>query len=127
MSFEHALQQAIYAYLNGFAGLPSVYDEVPPNPTFPYIAIGDDTHVPFDTDDSLGSEAIVTIHTWSRYRGRKEAKTIQGIIYQRLTRAPIPVTGFALVTIEFDYSEVLVDPDGITRHGVQRFRVLLDQ
>jgi hypothetical protein len=133
VSFESSLQQAVYLRLSGFSGMPDVYDHVPQaadggsSVPFPYVTLGDDIHVPFDTDDSVGSEATITLHTWSRARGRKEVKDIQATIRDALQRFELEVDGFALVTVEFDSSESFMDPDALTRHGVSRFRVLLDQ
>jgi hypothetical protein len=133
VSFETALHKAVFERLSGFSGLPDVYDHVPQqrdsgsDVSFPYITVGDDTHVPFDTDDSVGAESTITVHAWSRKRGRAEVKGIQAGIREALQRFDLDVEGFALVTIEFDYSESFMDQDTLTRHGVQRFRVLLDQ
>src|SRR5690606_34355650 len=107
--------------------MPDVYDDVPQSASsFPYVVIGEDTHIPWDTDDSVGSESTITLHVWSRYRGKKEAKDIQGLIYQALNRYELAVDGFHLVTLEFDYSDVLLDADGHTRHGVCRYRALVE-
>lgn len=125
MSFAAAIQEAVFDCLSN-AGL-TVYDNVPEDAAFPYVVIGEDTHAPFDTDDSLGAESTVTIHVWSRYRGKKEAKELQATIYNALTRAELSIDSHDLITIEFEYSDVLLDPDGITRHGVQRFRCLTER
>lgn len=127
MSFEAALQQAVFDQLSNYPDMPTVYDDVPVDAAFPYVVIGEDTHIPFDTDDSLGSESTVTLHVWSRYRGKKEAKEIQALIYDAMTRHPLVLDAHDLITIEFEYSEVVLDPDGITRHGVQRFRAITEQ
>jgi hypothetical protein len=127
MSFEAALQKAVFDTLTAYPGMPAVYDDVPVNAPAPYVVVGEDTHIPFDTDDSLGAESTLTIHVWSRYRGKKEAKDIQALVYAALTRQSLPVEGHDLITIEFEYSEVLLDPDGLTRHGVQRLRSLCEQ
>lgn len=126
MNFEEALHKAVFDKLTADLATP-VYDHVPPNASFPYVVIGEDTHVPFDTDDSLGSESTITIHVWSRYRGKKEAKQIQGEVYDALTRQELTVEDHDLVTIEFEYSDVVLDPDGQTRHGVQRFRAVVER
>ena len=125
MSFAAEIQQAVFDAL-GAEGL-RVYDHVPSDAAFPYVVIGEDTHIPFDTDDSLGAESTVTIHVWSRYRGKKEAKELQASIYSALTRAELSIDSYDLITIEFEYSDVLLDPDGITRHGVSRFRFLTER
>lgn len=126
MNFEEALHQAVFERLSDELSTP-VYDDVPRNAAFPYVVVGEDTHVPFDTDDSLGSESTVTIHVWSRYRGKKEAKQIQGEIYDALTRQELTVEDHDLITIEFEYSDVVLDPDAQTRHGVQRFRAVVER
>ena len=133
MSFEAALQKAVFDQLSAHSGLPDIYDHVPQqgdsgsDVPFPYIVVGEDIHVPFDTDDSVGSEATITIHSWSRLKGRAQVKALQASIRAALQRVELDVEGFALVTIEFDSSESFVDFDGISRHGISRFRVLLDQ
>lgn len=133
MSFEAELQRAVFDRLSGFSGMPDVYDHVPQAADsgsavpFPYVTIGDDIHIPFDTDDSVGAESTITIHSWSRARGRKEVKEIQAAIRSALQRFDLVVDGFALVTVEFDSSESFMDPDALTKHGVSRFRVLLDE
>lgn len=88
MSFETALQTAIYGILiadTALSGLvKGVYDDVPqPDDTgdagaFPYVTIGETVHTAWDTDTSRGDDASITIHIWSRYPGRKEIKQIQG-------------------------------------------------
>lgn len=134
MSFELELQRAVYDRLVNFSGMPDVHSRVPQasdsgsDAPFPYVTIGEDMHMPFDTDDSVGSEAVITIHIWSRARGWKEIKEIQATIRAALQRFDLAVAGFALVTIEFDSSDPpFMDPDAITGHGVSRFRVLLDE
>ena len=127
MSFETALQAAIFTRLSGYAGMPDVYDDAPQDSAaFPYVVLGEDTHVPWDTDDSTGAESTITLHIWSRQRGKKETKDIQGLIYTALNRYEISVDDHHLVTMEFDYSDVLLDPDGLTRHGVARYRTLVE-
>jgi hypothetical protein len=127
MSFESELQQAIFTRLSTYTGMPTVYDDVPQSAaSWPYIVLGEDTHVPWDTDDSTGAESTITIHIWSRQRGKKETKDIQGLIYTALNRYEMSVDGHHLVTLEFDYSDVLLDPDGLSRHGVSRYRTLVE-
>ena len=35
------------------------------------------------------------------------------------------VSGFNLINLRFEFSDVLRDPDGVTRHGVMRFRAII--
>lgn len=128
------IQGAIYQRLIDYTPLASrvtaVYDDVPEDKEFPYIVIGDDTAVPFDTDTSLGSEATITIHTWSRYPGKREVKEIQGALYDALVRYPLEVSGAVTLDLMPDYQSVLLETggraeDGETRHGISRFRLLI--
>lgn len=131
MSFETALQTAIYVALSNDAPLSAlvmgVYDDVPQSSAFPYVTIGEDVHTEWDTDTSSGSDATITIHAWSRAPGRKETKQIQGAIYDALHRSNLAVTGYATVGVDWQQSESFIDADGETRHGVQTFRVILDE
>lgn len=136
MSYETAVQDAIYDALTGNSSLMAmirgVYDSVPQatdagsGSSFPYITIGEDTVNEWDTDTELGADLSITIHVWSRYRGRKETKQIQGAIYSILHRANLAVTGYNLVGIDWLDSQSFMDSDGLTRHGVQTFRVTIE-
>lgn len=128
------VQTAVYGALNNDSTLgglvQAVYDFTPQEATdddadFPYVVIGEDTAAPWDTDDILGAEWTVTIHSWSRYRGQKEVKQIMDACYNVLHRASLSVSNFSTITVEWEFSESLLDPDGLTHHGVQRYRLLL--
>ena len=130
MSAQSAIQTAIYNALIanealGYA-ITAVYDHVPQDAVFPYVVIGSDTLIDWDTDNSTGFEATLTLHVWSRYRGLKECKDIQGLIYSALHRQPLTIDGYTALDCLCEYHEADVDPDGLTRHGVQRFRVVFE-
>lgn len=146
MSAESNIQKAVYAKLIADSALaailaknvnnsslPAIYDAVPQvkdsgsDLPFPYVTLGDDTMLDWDTDTSVGKEATITIHSWSRYRGRLEVKDIQGAIYEALHLSQLNVSGYHTVLCLSEYSESLLDPDGLTRHGVQRFRLIIDK
>lgn len=123
------VQTAVFAALNGNTTLRAlvsgVYDSVAQGVVFPYVAIGDGTAVPFDTCTTLGDDATIDVHVWSRYRGRAECKAIQEAVYNVLHWQTM--AGLAgLVSIEQEMAQDFLDPDGLTRHGVQRFRILIE-
>jgi hypothetical protein len=127
-SVLNPLQKAISDKLVGAAGLTAlvstrIYDYVPQAPTFPYVVFGDDTGTDWSTFGRLGEEVTITIHAWSRERGRKETKSIQSQIDAALNRQALTITGYTAVSCVREYQESFQDPDGITYHGVQRFRV----
>ena len=125
------IQTAVYSRLNGDSALggliSGVYDHVPQEVAFPYVVVGDGQSNQWDTDTSLGAEHTIELKTWSRYRGRKEVKDIQQAIYDSLHRHSLSVSGASTVTCEWEMSETFKEPDGLTRQGVDRYRVLLDE
>ena len=136
MSFGNAIQAAVYTVLSAdtaIGALATVYDDVPQpddagsGADFPYIVIGEDTLNAWDTDDSLGCEASITVHVWSRQAGRKQTKELQGLIYDALTRQEIAVSGYTLITLEWVSDQSFLDFDGRTRHGVSTFNITLDE
>lgn len=132
MSMEEAIQRAIYSQLTTHLPSTLIVDHViQPDDTgkqrFPYIAIGDANLSAWDTDNTLGADIDVTLHIWSRQRGGREVKELQGQIYSALHRQQFPVTGYHLVTIDLMSTEIYLESDGVTRHGLSRFRILLDE
>jgi len=130
--FSVVIQQAIYDKLSADLSYP-VYDDVPQpkdsgkKSDFPYITIGEDNLIYADTDESNRVEASIVIHTWSRYQGRLETKQIQGEIYDSLHRALLSAVGYNFVTITMQNATSAMDADGITRHGVQTFKLILEE
>lgn len=124
------LQKAIFAALNGSvtgmdgANVP-IFDDVPEGTEYPYVVIGEETSANNGTKSLDGLEHTLTIHAWSRYRGRREIKEIMQSVYENLHNAAISVTGASLVNIRQEFNTTLAETDGITRHGVMRFRVAM--
>jgi hypothetical protein len=124
------LTAAVYTALTGDATLTAlvgtrVFNHVPQETAFPYVVIGETTLVPFDSKTTEGAEVVLTIHSWSRYRGSKEILDIQKAVVDVLDKASLTVTGHSLVQLRVAFADNFEDPgDDKTRHGVQRFRAL---
>lgn len=122
----------VHDYGDGFTA-PSIFDHVPQsfdpsdNSQFPYVRITAPQDTENDTDTELGFTSVVNIHTWSRYRGNKEAGEVMEQIYNALHRQALTATDYGVSGIHQEYSEIMLDPDGITRHGVQRFRIFYEK
>ncbi|MCP3946321.1 DUF3168 domain-containing protein, partial [Herbaspirillum sp.] len=97
--------------------------------SFPYVVLGEDIANPFDTDDTLGADVLATLHVWSRYAGRKEAKAILAEIYDELHRDKLPAqSGFAFVDCLQEFASVFPpEADGRTRHAMCRYRVTVQK
>lgn len=122
------LQKALYDALTGDSSLMAlitgIYDHVEQETAFPYVTIGESSISAFDTKDTDGMEHILTINTWSRKRGRKEIKQIHAEIYRILQNENIPISNQVIILMQFDFEEIYLDSDGLTYHGVLRFRSL---
>jgi hypothetical protein len=124
------LQKAIFAQLDGsIVGLSaaniSVFDDVPENTSYPYVVIGEETATNNGSKDLDGLEYTLTVHVWSNYRGRREIKEIMQSVYENLHDTAITVTGASLVNVRQEFNTTLAENDGITRHGVMRFRAVV--
>ena len=122
------IQTALYTRLSTDLGLialvgAGVYDDVPQESAYPYIVIGDDTTNTDDTQTYLGTRSTMTIHTWSRYSGKIECKTIMKAIYDALHREPLTLSAGTNWELLLDFEDTFMDTDGETRHGVQRFKI----
>lgn len=125
------LQKAIFTTLTNatisgasISDVP-VYDDVPEGTAAPYIQMGEDTAINNGTKTIDAVEHTLTIHIWSEYRGRYEIKHIMEQVYQNLHNTAITVSGASLVNIRQEFATTLEEADGITRHGVMRFRAIV--
>ena len=125
---QFELQSAIYTALNVPAITTTlacgVYDEVIEGNSYPFITLGEETAIDYSTKNLVGAETTINIHIWSRYKGSKQTKEIMDKIHDLLHDVSLTVTGVNLINLRFEYSDILRDPDGITRHGVMRFRAI---
>ena len=129
------LQQALYTRLAAQLTIAGgVHDHVPMAEdgsaplvkTYPYVVIGESSEREFDCDETTGADAEITVNVWSRYRGRKEVKQVMGEIHTALHRQSLSVDGADFGFMTYEFGDDFVEPDGLTRHGVMRFRVVLD-
>jgi len=124
------LQKSIFTALSGNttgmsgANVP-VFDDVPEGTAYPYVVIGEETASNNGTKTLDGIEHTLTIHAWSQYRGRREIKEIMQSVYEKLHNTDISISGASLVNIRQEFNTTLAETDGITRHGVMRFRAVV--
>lgn len=128
MSAEFEIQKALFTALSA-VGLTVVdrgrqSGNGGSDTPFPYVEVGFIVINPFDTTTETGFNYVARIHTRSRSGSMKEAKDIQGAIYDRLHRGVLSVTGYEHILIQREQSEVLDAPDG-SFHGVCEYRGLI--
>ena len=134
MSFLNIAQQIIFDRLTGNLGAGvALFDTAPylpegaPATNFPYVVMGNDTSVAWDTDNQVGGEITITLHFWSRAEGFNQVKTIMQAAYDRLNRATLSKTGYSVIDCLHEFSEAMDDPDGVTKHGVQRYKLTIQK
>ena len=127
--YDSTLQQTVFNALDQSSTLQNlvtdVYDFVPESTAFPYVKIGEQTMVDNGTKDKKGSDFTIEVHTFSRYRGSVEIKNIMSVVYDILHESSLSVSGASLVNMRFEFSDIIKENDGLTTHGVQRFRVFV--
>lgn len=125
------VQMGVYAALTQDATLMAmvtgIFDHVPDNSPFPYVAVGDLTEGQFETFARDGKDLTVTLHVWSQYQGFRQAHLVFNRIVEVLDNQPLELTGFTLVSIRHENTQTFTDADGITRHLVGRFRVVVEE
>lgn len=116
-----ALQKKINLTLS--AALPAVTVGAYPTPSgaFPFVNFGQST-VLDDVDPVKTIEALV--HCWSRVEGPHEAKNIQQTIREALHAQSFLLDGWAFSCVREAQANVILDADGSTWHGWQRFRAV---
>lgn len=126
-----ALQKAVFAALvaDGAVGAlvgDRIHDAAPRNAVFPYVSLGEASLVDWSTGSEDGAEHRLVLHVWSRERGKSESYAILEALRARLHDATLELEGHALVNLRFEFADAARDPDGITWHGVARFRAVTE-
>lgn len=132
LSLQGAVFQALAAdaALQAFIGNPArIYQQVPDNAVMPYVTIGESQ----TNDDSVehldAAEIFFTLHVWSDSEAKDfvECKRICSALRRSLHNADLTLAENRCVLIEHRRTDVLIDPDNITRHGVVTFRALTEE
>jgi hypothetical protein len=106
----------------------TVYDDLPQQAEFPYVVMGEMIANDWSDKFEPGQEVFSTKHIWSRYKGKKEVVEMSDAILQALTKSALDLSpNFRAVLDELDTNEIIMDIDGITRHGILRTRYLIEE
>lgn len=127
-----ALQKAIFEKLTSDAptlaalGGPRVYDDAPARTEFPFVTFGQSSERDWSTGSDEGFEHLVTLHVWSRARGRQEAEQVIAAARAALHDQDLSLSGHRLINLRHEFSEARRDSDGETFHGIARFRAVTE-
>jgi len=129
MSAEWEVQKALYTALSSL-GL-TVYDAAPQAAdggnagAFPYVEVGAIVLAEWDTKTVPGFDAVARVHTRSRSGSMEQAKKMQGQIYARLHIGDMIITGYNLILMRRETSDVTRVTDG-SFHGICEYRLLFE-
>lgn len=125
------LAAAIYAALAAHAGVTStlggsgrVYDNAPAGAAAPYVVIGEETATDYSGSLVDGMEHTITVHAFTEGQSRLGCLQIQKQIRACLHEAALTLSAGTCANIRQEMRQTMRDPDGVSWHGVQRFRAV---
>jgi len=125
------LQKAMFEALAGDAALVAllggarIFDRAPTDTAFPYVTFGRMSVFDWSTSTERGLEHLVTLHVWSKAKGKKEAFAILDAV-RRVLDAPLALDSHHLVNFRFEFAEVSFDDDISVHHGLLRLRAVTE-
>lgn len=112
-------------------GENKVFDFTPDNSPYPFITFfqSGDTWADRGSHTTEGWDARLQINVWYRGpgRGKKEVQNIQARIDQILHKQDICVEGWNIIAFRRQTATILTEPDNVTLHGVQIYKLLLGE
>jgi len=127
-----ALQRSIFQALASSPELTSllggkhIYSNPPPAAKFPFITLGQTVNLDWSTGTEDRTEHSLTLHMWSRADNVAEVHEIIEVIRAVLHDQPLTLDDHYLVNLRHEFTEVRIDPDGETLHGIVRYRVVTE-
>lgn len=98
----------------------------PPDPLFPFVCLGPVETRPADSTDCPADEHALTLHVYSRDRGRAEVLDLVAVLRAALRGASLTVPGHRLVLLVPTYADAVRAPDGRTLLGLLRLRAITE-
>lgn len=124
MSVSIDLQTLIYQRLVADADVHAliddrIFDRMPSDEDYPCVTFGPSDYSPDDMECISGRYETIQLDCWAVDHGRlRPAKEIADAVKAALHRFEADVGASALVSMVVDAVRVMLDPDGITAHGI---------
>ncbi len=111
--------------LTSLLGGPHIYNTLPNAGALPCITLGQTVNLDWSTGAEAGRE--VTLHVWTSAASATEVHEIILALRALLDDRPLPLEDLALedrepANLRHDLTQVRIDPDGETLHGIVRYR-----
>jgi len=128
MSLFNSYIKAVWVKLDGTVGLVGLASEVLDDATaYPKIWLEDGGASDWSDKDYNGLEAVIVLHIGSRADGTKEIRGLMDKCHAALHNQDLTLETGQSVLCQFLRHDVVIDSDGITRHGVMRFNLLINE
>ncbi|HNH44530.1 MAG TPA: DUF3168 domain-containing protein [Agitococcus sp.] len=128
MSLFNDYFKAVYVALDATTGLTGIISESLSNADpFPKIWIEDGGADDWSNKDDNGLEAFVNLHVGSQKEGTKEIRGLMDKCHSALHNVDLVLANGQSVLCQFVRHDVVIDSDGITRHGIMRFKLLVSE
>ncbi len=128
MSLFNSYVKAVWVKLNGTTGLVGLVKEILDDKTaFPKIWLEDGGAADWSNKDDNGLEANITLHIGSRVEGTKEIRGLMDKCHAALHNQDLTLESGQSVLCQFLRHDMVIDSDGVTRHGVMRFNLLISE
>lgn len=128
MSLFNDYFKAVYVALDATTGLTGIISESLSNADpFPKIWIEDGGADDWSNKDDNGLEAFVNLHIGSQKEGTKEIRGLMDKCHSALHNVDLVLANGQSVLCQFVRHDVVIDSDGITRHGIMRFKLLVSE
>ena len=112
--------------LIGLLGGGQVFDHVPRGTEMPYVTFGPSSENDWSTIDETGYELRFSLHVWTEAIGRKSAEQIMSALRRILHDQTLAVSGFRLINLQHENSDLNRVSDGEVLQGIVRFRATLE-
>ncbi len=114
------------ATLTGLLGGARIYDHAPASAAFPYVTFGRTSVFDWSTGTESGTEQLLSLHVWSKAKGKSEALQIMERARALLEGQNLTLDGHHLVNLTLEFSEARHDEDLAIYHGLLRFRAVTE-
>jgi len=132
-------QKTIYGILSTDAALqtllggtpldPKIYDFVPDNKPYPYIKLNIRpwTDRANHTKDGFAAEPTIDVFYRAPGRGDLKVQQIQKRVDELLHNTDICVEGWNIIVFRRAFIDIMTEPDNVTLHGIQKFKLFLGE
>lgn len=128
---ERFLVEAVFGHLQVDAEMVNqlgsplrLYDELPDPVQYPFISFGRHVSRPLDGEAAELLEHDLSLHVWSRFRGRAQAREVLNAVRHSLTSIQPEATDVQLVSLRVVFADYLRAANGRTVQAVLRLRAV---